>query len=60
MPSGSAPLGDFETGSGVSQPLKATRDGRTDAALQEVVANWQRLTPSVTDAIMKLVRTRKA
>jgi hypothetical protein len=28
----------------------------TDAALQELVANWRRLTPSVKDAIMALLR----
>jgi len=27
-----------------------------DAALQELVANWHRLTPSVKDAIMVLLR----
>ncbi len=30
--------------------------GREDEALRELVANWHRLTPSVKDAIMGLLR----
>ena len=31
--------------------------GRDDEAVRELVANWHRLTPSVRDAIMELVRS---
>jgi hypothetical protein len=31
-------------------------DGREDETLQELVASWHRLTPSVKDAVMELVR----
>jgi hypothetical protein len=32
------------------------RHGCADAALQELVANWHRLSPSVTEAVLALVR----
>jgi len=42
------------------RPEGRPEHGREDEALRELVANWRRLTPSVRDQILELVRSCRA